>query len=125
MELIIILQAVIAEGGANKLYEYGVLGIVVVGLAFGVWQLVKYIKGVNQAEHDRLVKEKDEAGSKVDVLYSEIKEMQAEHADKLNDLLVETNEIHRQTVIALDKNAEALNNNSVIFNKLLDKLMLK
>lgn len=116
-----LLLQVIDKAG-NNLLDYGALGIMVVGLSFGVWVLVRYIKNTNKAERDRLEKSVDERTEKCDILYTEIKDMQENHSEKITDLLIETNEIHKQTVLALNSTTAALNNNSEIFKKLIDKL---
>jgi flagellar hook-basal body complex protein FliE len=117
-----ILQVDPINGAGTRLVEYGALGVMVLGLAFGLWNLVKYIKEKNKSEVDRLTKESDDKNSQVNILYTEIKNLQSEQSDKLTDLLIKSNEMNNQVVIALDNSTAALNNNSQIINKILDKL---
>jgi 3-deoxy-D-manno-octulosonic-acid transferase len=117
-----ILQSGLIDNAGNQLINYGAIGVMVVLFGAGIYFLVKYVKILQENEKTRLIKDNDELDQKVGILYAEIKTMQEGYSDKLHIVLQETNEIHKQTVDALNKTTDALNNNSQIFNKLLDKL---
>jgi hypothetical protein len=124
-----ILQSGLIDGAGNKFIDLGVVGACVIFLGFAVYLLVKYIKNVNQLERERLMKEADNKDSQVNMLYSEIKDAQSDYAEKLTDLLVKSNEMNNQIVIALNSSTAAVNNstsalnkNSEIIGKLIDKL---
>jgi len=117
-----LLQAGLIDNAGNNLLNYGAIGVMVVLFGFAIYFLVKYVKALQEGERARIIKDNEEMNEKVGVLYSEIKTMQEGYSDKLHSVLTETNEIHKQTVDALNKTTDALNNNSIVFSKLIDKL---
>lgn len=102
--------------------EWGAYGGIMALLLIGIGFLVVYIKKENKIEKTRIIKNSEENQAKVGLLHSEIKDMQKLHSDNQTDMLLKSQEIQTKTVEALNKTTDALNNNSLIFGKLIEKL---
>ena len=118
-----ILQADLpAEVTKSFISEWGAYGAILVLLVISIGFLIRYIRGVQKAERERLIKEKNTNSDKVEVLYDEIKSMQQERILNFAEMKVKDHEIQFKMVEALKENTTAFKNHTLAFNKLMTKL---
>jgi cbb3-type cytochrome oxidase subunit 3 len=102
--------------------KYGLAGIVILALGYVVVYLVKRSNKQADKEKERILKEKDDAIDKNDILHTELKTFQSGEIAKYYALQENTNEINKQVADALNKFAGSNDNVARILDKIIDKI---
>lgn len=97
----------------SEYFNFGAIGLVASTFIFLYYKERQRNNKQAKGERERLVKEKDEAESRTEMLYNEIKVGQKDQNEKLIQVINRQNEIG-------EKNIDALIRNNTLFEQLLN-----
>jgi len=120
----IFLQVVpVVEQASLRLMDYGILGIMVIMLAYGVYSLFKNNQKGDLEEKMRLIKSNEDKTERNNILYTEMKEMQKDNFNSIREIMTQNNEITTKVVVALNKSTEVIDNNTTLIHKIIAKMI--